>query len=225
MIQELLCGQKLQILFIQIITIKQYQLNFFYFRYFLNKKTTIVKRRIFIAIPVPPEVPPYLEKLKEDNLLVTGIKWVKFYNLHLTVFFIGNINANDFEKILSIIKGVINSHKIIVLNFENISLAPAKNQKMIWARFYKNISFTHLANSIHEGLNSNFPQYGFSFKEPIPHITLARFHPKNRNVEINIERSLDLSQIEVITCALMESVPSPEGVIYKKVAPTLYFNQ
>jgi len=184
-----------------------------------------VKRRIFIAIPVPPEVPPYLEKLKEDNLSVTGIKWVKFFNLHLTVFFIGNINANDFEKILSIIKGIINSHKIIVLNFENISLAPAKNQKMIWARFYKNISFTHLVDSIYEGLNSNFPEYDFSCKDPIPHITLARFHAVKQSEKINIERTLDLSQLEIITCELMESVPSIEGVIYKKVAPTICFSK
>jgi 2'-5' RNA ligase len=184
-----------------------------------------LKRRIFIAIPVPPEIPTYLEKLKEDNRSVPGIKWVKFTNLHLTIYFIGNINASDFEGILNIVRLIINTHKTIVLDFENISFAPAKDQKMIWARFYKNISFTRLVDSIHTGLNSIIPENNFSYKEPIPHITLARFHRIKKNEKIYIERPLELSQIEINACELMESIPSPEGIIYKNVAPTLYFNK
>lgn len=178
-------------------------------------------RRIFIAIPVPTEIPTYLEQLEEDNKHISGIKWMRFNNLHLTIYFIGNIKAEDFEKVLNTVRLTIKSHKIIVLDFENISFAPTQNPKMIWARFYKNINFTQLVNSLHEALKSIIPKDKYYYKEPIPHITLARFHPIKEFEKIKIGRPLELSQIEIISCDIMESIPSPTGVTYIKAASIL----
>lgn len=180
-------------------------------------------RRIFIAIPAPPEISTYLEILKEDNQHVQGIKWMKFANLHLTIYFIGSINEEDLEKILNRIRLIINTHKIIVLDFDTVSFSPTQNPKMIWARFYKNTSFSLLVNSIHKSLNSIIPEDKVYYKEPIPHITLARFHPVKKTETINIKRPLELSQIRIIACELMESIPSPEGVSYKIAASGLHF--
>jgi len=179
-------------------------------------------RRIFIAIPSPPEISTYLEQLISDNPHIPGIKWMRFFNLHLTIYFIGNINAEDYEKILDTSRLIINSHKKIILDFEKISFAPSENSKMIWVRFYKNLSFTSLVNSLHEGLKSVVPENKFYYKDPIPHITLARFKPGKILNEINIERTLDLKQIIITTCDLMESISSPKGVIYKKAASGIY---
>jgi 2'-5' RNA ligase len=179
-------------------------------------------RRIFIAIPAPPEISTYLEQLKEDNQKISGIKWMRFNNLHLTIYFIGNVKDEDFEKIVDAIRPIINSKKKITLDFEKIAFAPVQNPKMIWARFHKNSAFTQLVNSLHDALNSIVPESKFYYKEPVPHITLARFHPLKEFEKINIERPLELSQIIITTCELMESIPSPTGVTYKKAAP--YFN-
>lgn len=93
---------------------------------------------------------------------------------------------------------------------------------MIWVRFYKNLSFTSLVNSLHDALNSIVPENKFYYKDPIPHITLARFNPKKGLNEINIDRTLNLKQIIITTCDLMESIPSQNGVIYKKAASGIY---
>ena len=150
---------------------------------------------------------------------------MRFINLHLTIYFIGNINAEDFEKVLDAVGPIINLQKIFLLHFENISFAPVQNPKMIWARFHKSIDFTNLVNSIHEALKSIVPGVKFYYKEPVPHITLARFPQKIEFKKINIERVFELSQIEIITCAFMESFPSPEGVIYKKATPSFLFQK
>ena len=96
---------------------------------------------------------------------------------------------------------------------------------MIWARFYKNDSFTRLVYSLHEVLNAIVPEDKFYYKEPLPHITLARFHPIKEFEKINIGRPLNMQQIEITACELMESISSPEGVTYKKAAANFYLLQ
>ena len=96
---------------------------------------------------------------------------------------------------------------------------------MIWVRFQKNISFTHLVNSLHESLKSIIPENKFYYKEPVPHITLARFHPIKEFEKINIERFFELKQFEITTCEILESIPSPFGVTYIKATSSLYLDQ
>ena len=150
---------------------------------------------------------------------------MRFNNLHLTLYFIGNIKGEDFEKIVETVRPIINSCEKIALDFEKISFAPSQHPKMIWARFYKNTSFTQLVNSLHEVLNTIVPENKFIFKDPIPHITLARFHPLKEFEKINIERPLELAQLTITTCEIMESIPSPNGVIYIKAGSSLNLNQ
>ena len=74
-------------------------------------------RRIFIAVPAPPEISAYLKLLKEDNQDISGIKWIRLNNLHLTIYFIGNIVEEDFEKVTDAIRPIINVHNKIALDF------------------------------------------------------------------------------------------------------------
>lgn len=182
-------------------------------------------RRIFLATTAPPEISTFLEQLKADNQHLPGIKWMRYNNLHLTIYFIGNVNAENFNKILNVVTPIVRTHKKIVLDFEKTSFAPTQNPKMIWARFYKNNSFTQMVNSLHEALHSIIPENKFYFNEPIPHITLARFHPLKEFEKINIGRAVELAQIEITACDLMESIPSPTGVTYIKAASSIFFHQ
>lgn len=182
-------------------------------------------RRVFIAVPAPPEISIHLEHLKGDNTGISGIKWMRLSNLHLTIYFIGNIKDEDFEKVTDAIRPIINSHNKIALDFEKIAFAPVENPKMIWVRFQKSTSFTDLVNSIHESLKSIIPESKSYYKEPVPHITLARFHPIKEFEKINIERFFELKQLEITTCELMESIASPSGVTYTKAASGFYLGQ
>lgn len=177
-------------------------------------------RRIFLAIPAPEEIPIYMEKLREINHELSEIKWMRNYNLHLTIYFIGNINNEDFDKVTAAVLPVINSHEKFTLELEKICFAPSKKPRMIWARFHRSSSFTKLSNSIHESLKSIIPQNKFHYEEPVPHITLARFHSIEKLGNFNISGSPELSKIHIASCQLWESVPTPKGVRYENIAPT-----
>jgi 2'-5' RNA ligase len=181
-----------------------------------------VTRRLFLGIPVPSEVHEFLEKLKDANEHVSGIKWMRLPNLHLTIYFIGNIKSEDFDLVKNTLLPVINSHKKFSIEFENIYFAPNVKPKMIWAKFHKNDSFTELSNSIHKALKSIIPENKFYYPEPVPHITLARFHPIKETESIKLLSSLDLSKIEINSCQLFESINTTEGVKYFNVAPVYY---
>ena len=131
-------------------------------------------RRIFVAIPVPHEIFLYLEKLKKQNENISAIKWTRPHNLHLTIYFIGNIEAKDFEEVVATVKAAVESQKKFIIEFEKICLATKKKPKMIWARFSKHESFSRLANSINEALKFIILQNKFHFNEPVPHITFRR---------------------------------------------------
>lgn len=146
-------------------------------------------------------------------------------NLHLTIYFIGNIQSGDFEKVVTTVRATIELQKKFTIEFENICFAPEKNPKMIWARFYKNDSFTQLSNSIHEALKFLMPQNKFHYKEPSPHITLGRFHPLKEIEHINIDTHPKLSEIQINSCELYESLPSPQGVQYTSAAPIFYLGK
>lgn len=182
-------------------------------------------RRLFLAIPCPKEILVYLEKLKEVNQHISGIKWMRPHNLHLTVYFMGNTENKDFDKIIATLLPIVNSQEIFTLEFETIAFAPTQKPKMIWAKFYKNNSFTHLVNSIHESLKDIIPADKFYYAKPVPHITLARFHPIKEIENINIGSQPELPKIHFSSCQLWESVSNPDGVKYENVAPDFYLKK
>lgn len=182
-------------------------------------------RRLFLAIPCPTEVRDYLEKLKEVNKDISGIKWMRPHNLHLTVYFMGNTKKEDFDKIITTVLPIINSQEKFILEFDKICFAPTKKPKMIWARFHKNNSFTQLVNLIHGALIAIIPPDKFYYEEPVPHITLARFHPIKEIETINIQPQPQLSQVHFTSCQLWESLSSPDGVKYENVAPIFYLKK
>jgi 2'-5' RNA ligase len=184
-----------------------------------------VTRRLFLAVPCPLEVNTYLEKLREANQTISGIKWMWPHNLHLTIYFMGNTKNEDFDKIITTVLPILNSQEKFTLEFDKICFAPTSKPKMIWAKFHKNNSFTQLVNSVHEALKSIIPPDKFYYAEPIPHITLARFHPIKEIENINIGPQPELSKIHVTSCQLWESLSSPNGVKYENAASLFYLKK
>lgn len=146
-------------------------------------------------------------------------------NLHLTVYFMGNTNNENFDTIISTILPIINSQEKFTLEFEEICFAPTQKPKMIWAKFHKNNSFTQLVNSIHNSLTSIIPPDKFYYEEPVPHITLARFHPIKEIATIHIVPPPELASIPINSCQLWESLSSPNGVKYENAAPIFYLKK
>ena len=174
-------------------------------------------RRLFLAVPVPPEVPAYREQLKQENIDIGEIKWMRLYNLHLTGYFIGNVEAEKVDRVMDLIRPVINDRKSFPVDLETVCFAPSRSPRMIWLRFHKNDAFTKLSNDIHEALSELLPGNKFHYKEPYPHITLARFHNKvYKSNEIKLP-AFSMPPLVIQGLELWESLSSPEGVRYQSV--------
>jgi RNA 2',3'-cyclic 3'-phosphodiesterase len=184
-----------------------------------------VTRRIFLAVPSPPEIHEYLRILKEKNQNIQGIKWMKDHNLHLTIYFLGNIESDSFDDIVQLLTPLINSTKKISFQFDEICFAPTEKPKMIWAKFHRDSAFTELSEAIRKTLQPLIPPTKFHFKEPVPHITLARFHPiKNLSSSIFPEFNEQLT-IPVTSIQIFESISTPTGVRYDNLGSFFYLSE
>lgn len=174
-------------------------------------------RRLFFAVPVPPEVPAYREQLKQENINIQGIKWMRLHNLHLTGYFIGNIENEKVDELVASVRQVIRSQQDFSIQFESVAFAPTRHPRMIWLRFHKSEAFTKLANGIHEAIAPIIPENKFHHKDPFPHITLARFHNRiYRDNEIRLP-SFTMPPLPISALELWESLPSAEGVKYESI--------
>lgn len=181
-------------------------------------------RRIFLAIPAPSEIHEYLNILKRKNQHIPGIKWMKDHNLHLTIYFIGNIDDSDFNKVTELVTQIVSSTEKFSFQFEKIYFAPQEKPKMIWARFQRSKTFTGLSDNIHKVLQSVLPENKFHYKEPVPHITLARFHPIKQLEKFDLPDLKFGKELPVSEIQLLESVSTPEGVRYDPVGPIFYLS-
>lgn len=166
-------------------------------------------RRIFFAVPVSPELVRLQDKLREINSPLNKIKWTRNQNIHLTVYFIGNIPAEKFDRVIELAQRVISGQKEFSLSFESLFLAPSSRPEMLWAKYRKNEFFTQFSGHIHSTFSELIPENKFYYKEPVPHITLARFHSmKNyRDIDLNVPEILStLPEIRIKSCELWETI-------------------
>lgn len=97
-------------------------------------------------------------------------------NLHLTVFFIGDVEdavVGEIRNKLPLIASRITAP--FSLRFQSFSPEGGRKSKpsMIWARFEKSDEYTALNRLLLDELKPLLPE-GARFHEPIPHVTLAR---------------------------------------------------
>jgi 2'-5' RNA ligase len=178
-----------------------------------------MKRRVFIAIPLPREVKEEIAgKLhKMERILAGQMRFIPDENWHITVSFLGWQE----ETVLPIIEGVLDSllpiHKIVV-RITGLSYGPVGGKpRMIWANTDRNTSDT--LGNLKEKVENEFKKGGILWEQDeYPsfngHITLARrsrdaaghLPPLNEKLGISFE----MSSID-----LMESHLSRSGAEYE----------
>ncbi len=132
-----------------------------------------MRKRIFVAIDLPEEIKRELLSYERrwKNL---HIKWTNFYNLHITLEFLGEVNKWELNKILQAIEKTVLEVKPFDVKLDKITLGPDPVQaKMFWATVCVDSNIIKLKNLI----NENLKFYDFNLKEEQefkPHITLAR---------------------------------------------------
>lgn len=173
--------------------------------------------RVFVAFPVPSILTEELKSIREQNNSLKGIRWTPLPNLHVTLFFLGEVSEKNLTPINLALSKVIECTPCFKIEFEKITLAGKKKQGgMIWARFYKNDFYATLSTNLHHAVHS-FLIVQPVLKDPVPHITLARFRRETEIDQINLFFENNFSLPEINCCELWKSVQTKKGVVYKSL--------
>ena len=132
--------------------------------------------RLFIAIEIPHEIRRTLESfLAELRGVAPQVKWVRASNLHVTLKFLGNTDAEKIGQVEIALKS-IRSSQPVTLQFRGLGFFPSeKRPRVFWAGMTSSPNLPSLAADIDRAMH----QLGFPLEErPFTvHLTLARFDP------------------------------------------------
>lgn len=127
--------------------------------------------RLFVAVPLPAPLTAYFleARLAYDH---AGVRPVPQQNLHLTLFFLGNVPAAEVPAIWQNLTQVARQHDPFTLTFAQLEPGPnSVSPRLIWGRFEPHASFTHLSRALTQTLAKTPPKH----EKFIPHVTLCRF--------------------------------------------------
>jgi RNA 2',3'-cyclic 3'-phosphodiesterase len=170
--------------------------------------------RLFYAIPVSGEVAKLAAQLRADNPDLESVRWTPLANLHMTLFFLGDVPLSLEQEFLSILPRVSSAVTSFGLGEGRLSVMDArrKSSGMIWIKFNRNPAFQNLHEILHQAASAIHPVVSH-YAEPVPHITLARFR---NNVSLRMTETI----IPALLCdraELWKSVSTPNGVRYESL--------
>ena len=183
--------------------------------------------RLFVAIDLPNAVKGALIALKTE---IEGAKWVKAENMHLTLRFIGEVDAaggrlTPIKDALATVKG--EAFDMTLASVGRFPEGTKKPPRVLWVGIESPPALVRLYQSIEaalKGIGFAPDDRGFS-----AHITLARIDGRSRNAppqarssafERFLERHVDYRSepIHVSSFILVNSTLTPQGSIYRREA-------
>ncbi len=184
------------------------------------------KIRSFIAVELPGELKQALAELQR-KLNSSGslpVKWVDPGNIHLTLKFLGDIDADSPAKIIKALEEAANGITSFNIEVSELGVFPNMNRiQVIWVGLHGELEkLGQLQKRLETGLKPlGFPPENRPFT---PHLTLARVRdyarPEERQKLGQIIAAANFEgkyTIKVTAVNLMRSRLTPEGPIYSKL--------
>ncbi|AKQ45645.1 2'-5' RNA ligase [Rufibacter radiotolerans] len=127
--------------------------------------------RLFVAAPLPEALKVYLDEARQEYT-DDAVRHIPVQNLHLTLYFIGNVPVQEQGSIRETLRQVAQKHQPFTLELEQLEPGPkARLPRLVWARFRPNAAFTHLSQELTQVLSPTPPRQ----EKFIPHVTVCRF--------------------------------------------------
>lgn len=181
---------------------------------FSSQKT----KRLFIALPLPPEVREPVGKIqKELKKIEGGFKLVNLDQLHLTLKFLGNVTEEKIKKLCWFLEK-INWGRKFKIKIKGLSAFPSENYvRVIWLGLENKEKLFEL----HKKINASLSKLFSAEKVFSPHLTLSRvrFIKKKEELSNFLKKfkEVSLGEIEVNKVVLYESILKKEGPVYFKL--------
>ncbi len=137
-------------------------------------------------------------------------------NFHLTLKFLGEVQPDGTEPIISILKGI--KFERFPVTVDSIGIFPTENYiRVVWAGIRPEDVVSELQKKIDESLKAMFKKE----KDFKAHITLARVkYPEDKRDFVGMVRKIvvENKKIEISDFRLVKSSLTPKGPVYEDLA-------
>ena len=175
-----------------------------------------MKKRLFLAIPLSDSLTAKFGGLKDKHGLEKSIRWTTKQNLHITVYFFGDIDEAKIPEMSKKIAQVTSANHQFELQYEKVRYAPPNRPaRMIWADFGHSGAYDKLCNQVYEETKSFMGSAAAQAhtRDPHPHLTLARLNNPAAAKNLKLE-PIPAEKMLATGCELMASELTPNGPIY-----------
>ncbi len=183
--------------------------------------------RSFIAVELPEELKRDLTaiKLQLQSVSRAPVKWVDLQGIHLTLKFLGNIDASITGKVTETIEEAVQGVHPFHLGAGGLGVFPSmKRVQVVWVGLSGEVD---RLSQLQQRIESGLAPLGFAReRRPFtPHLTLARIRDRatqNERQELGkliADTSFETGcRIRVDTVHLMKSQLTREGPIYSRIS-------
>ena len=175
-------------------------------------------KRLFIGIPVPPEISSRIMMLKTLVPAVEeDIRWVFGRNLHLTLSFLGQISSNAIEKVDTVLAESINQSRFN-LSIEKSGVFPnTEKPRIFWMDIIEGRDPLIALQTVIDNSVNNLKENPDN-KPYVPHVTIGRSNKNSRLWKIDLAHFLnaeyDPIKFEINKVFLYQSELLPHGAKY-----------
>ena len=175
------------------------------------------EKRLFIGIPAGREIQPILSNIQSSLAHNSRqIRWLPSKNIHMTLFFLGNIFLDDIEKLTKALEDALNLDHFSSSIFKTCVFPYARHLKIFWLGVSRGIK---KLITLHDKVKKTALPFtkGGQKEYFIPHITLGRAKRSYMKIDVLPFLKYVYSPIEfdVNSVALYESQLLSHGAEYK----------
>ena len=166
--------------------------------------------RCFIGIPIPEgirrSIMNYVGRIQST---LSGVKWVKEENLHITLRFLGGVDEAKIESIKKVVEETSRNFSVFSCQLTGTGYFPSpRRAKVIWIGVKEG---GEELSRISRDLENRIIKLGFNKEKPFhPHLTIGRIKGV-RTLNIPDYRNGTFTVHEVV---LYQSTLTPQGPIY-----------
>lgn len=164
--------------------------------------------RCFVSINLPPKIKDYLTRLQRPDIY--WIKWMKPGNYHITLNFLGDLNAARINAAREVLTEVSAFHKPFTLNLSRLETS----RDMLWLLPDEAPTLTELQDELKDKLHDARIDKR-ERRSYMPHILLAK-SKTGRNMR-QVIKNFEPQEFEVDKIHLYESELTPGAATHRLI--------
>jgi 2'-5' RNA ligase len=174
--------------------------------------------RTFIAVEIPESIQSRIERLQESlRQIGAKVSWTKPSNVHLTVKFLGGVEASRIEQVRKAVERAARGIAPFEVEIGGTGCFPSpRSPRVLWVGLP---DVPEALKQLHSNIETELDREGFPMEKRrfSPHLTIGRIrspHNAAAVAEALVASSFELERFEAKEVVVMRSDLKPTGSIY-----------